>query len=350
MHVLIIGYGKIGQIKARLWKSLDATVYIYDSKASAIKKALGIGYQPYNNCLTVDELIIDISSPSEQHYKSLVWAINKFQKSIKLILIEKPLTSSKNELEYFLSLDESIKSKIVLNESYFSSTGLLKLIKTISGAPAYVEIELSKNRLFDIAQGRFFDKNLGSIGIETPHMLAILQMLGIQVNNIEITYANLYIKLGQIENQGFEIHFSSNGTAIVLKSFLGDFTCSESKLMYSNSTVRRVKVRTKTQECILEFDPATMLPRYHSRLTSRRFSQQNKRVREFADDHLKQHMLQLTNGCPVNHLLRFDNAIHLSSILIQLRDNVKVIHLTNDNGGTPQEILTKKGLIKCQSN
>lgn len=348
VQVLVIGYGKIGQIKALLWESLGATVYVHDVSQPAVQKALNDGLKSYKECVTGKKLTIDISTPAEQHYKSLKWAIETISSSIDQILIEKPLASSLEELANFTSLEETVKSKLRLNESYFSSAGLLQLMTSIDETPSHIEIELSKNRLDEIARGRFFDHNLGAVGIETPHMLAILQMLHIPLEKICVSYASLYVDSRQIENQGFEMSFIAAGISVLLRSFLGDFTRSESRLIKSNRMARYVKVRTKLNDYVLEFDPAPDLQRYHSRLTMRQSGQSKPVVSEFTDNHLKEHMLHLQNKDPVNPLLEFENAVYLSSLLNKFRDNLDDIKIDSQLMGTTPVPITRKGLQKCQ--
>ncbi len=350
MHVLVIGYGKIGQIKALLWKSLGVTVYVHDVSQPVVHKAVNDGFKSYKECLTGKKLTIDISTPAEQHYNSLKWAIETISSSIDQILIEKPLASSLEELANFTSLEENLKSKLTLNESYFSSAGLLQLMNSIDETPLHIEIELSKNRLDDVAHGRFFDHSLGAVGIETPHMLAILQMLHIPLNKISVSYASLYVDSRQIENQGFEMSFMTAGTSVLLRSFLGDFTRSESRLIKSNRTIRYVKVRTKLNDYVLEFDPAPDLQRYHSRLTMRQSGKTKSTVSEFTDNHLKEHMLHLQNEDPVNPLLSFDNAVYLSSLLNKFRDSFNYTKIDSQLMETRPALITRKGLQKCQLN
>jgi len=344
VQVLVIGYGKIGQIKALLWRSLGAVVYVYDINPSVIQKALDDGYKSYVGRIPDQELIVDISSPAGQHYISLQWLVDNISSPLQYILIEKPLVSSVEELTKFTSISESLRSKLILNESYFSSRGLRKLVDSVNEKPLHVEIELSKNRLDDIANGRFFDYKLGAIGIETPHMLAILQMLDLSIHNIDISEANLYVDSKQTENQGFEIFFTTNGTSVVLRSFLGDFSSTNSQIIKSNSTVRSINIHTKLRDFRLEFDPAPKLPRYHSRLTIRRINENKESVSEFADDHLREHMVQFQNKDPVNPLIMFNNAVHLSTVLHTLKDSVKVIDVPARTAEISQQIITQEGV------
>lgn len=348
MQVLVIGYGKIGQIKALLWKSLGASVFVHDVSQAALKKAVSDGLKTSAECKIDQDITIDISSPAGQHYESLKWCLDTTEPPIRQILIEKPLASSPEELKKFRELNELHKAEIVLNESYFSSEGLRRLIDTTDGVPTHIEIELSKNRLDDIAKGRFFDHRLGAIGIETPHMLAILQMFDVSLDETKITKANLYVDARQHENQGYELCFQSGETSVGLRSFLGNFNTSADGLVKTNGTIRSIKARTKSQDLSLEFDPATNLPRYHSRLSINPLFKDPGTITEFADDHLREHMVQLLNKTPINALLKFDNAVYLSDVLTRLRDSFNVIDVSNFVSDhvmeTMPQIITQEGV------
>jgi len=103
-------------------------------------------------------------------------------------------------------------------------------------------------------------------------------------------------------------------------------------------------VRTETNDYVLEFDPASDLPRYHSRLTSSQLSQSKTTVTEFADDHLREHMLQFQKNDSINSLLKFDNAVYLSSVLSKLRSSFNVISISNVLMETMPQSVAQKGL------
>lgn len=339
MQVLVIGYGKIGRIKASLWQSLGASVYVHDVSNAVLQKAVVDGFKTVDQCSASEDLTLDISTPAGQHFSSLEWGVQASVSPIHQILIEKPLASSPVELKKFKKLGMSTRSKIVLNESYFSSIGLRKLAATVDTTPQHIAIELSKNRLQDITNGRFFDYELGALGIETPHMIAILQMLNVAVDQASISKAILHVDSNRVENQGFEISLQSNGTDVVLRSFLGDFSFSSTGEMKSNKTIRNIMVRTQSQNITLEFDPARDLPRYHSRLTIQEIDN-NQVTTEFADDHLRKHMAQLQNKDPVNSFLGFDNAAYLSDTLSKLRGSFKIDRIPDHT----IETITQEGL------
>jgi predicted dehydrogenase len=203
MQVLIIGYGTIGRVKARVWKSLGLDVLVYDTSLNAIVRARNDGYAIYVPRTSLHgEYLVDISTPAGHHWQALEWALANGPACPRAVLIEKPLASNETEIQAFRALNDSALGKhlahnIFINESYVSSSALAILKRSIEAVGEIIEsleVELSKNRLADNSQGRFFDRYLNAIGHEVPHMLAVLQMFGFDVEQVlRSKPATLYI-------------------------------------------------------------------------------------------------------------------------------------------------------------
>jgi predicted dehydrogenase len=184
--VLVVGFGKIGAIKSEIWKSLGAEVYVYDVSPSANKRIIEAGYTPFTllDDTTIKELIVDISTPAAKHATALDWALSTLSVCPRIILLEKPLVSSEAELAVLLDVLKSNPDvnlqHIFVNESYYASTALRKVKELVGESGESIQgltVDLSKNRIMDNDNGRFFDYELGAIGIEMPHMIAIAQYM-----------------------------------------------------------------------------------------------------------------------------------------------------------------------------
>jgi len=340
MRVLIVGYGKIGRTKAFMWKSLDAKVFVSDISQLARQRAIRDGFELLELQKIDNSIIIDISTPAEQHFAALNWCIDYATELPRYILVEKPLVSSVDELAALQDLIQShgndLEDIIFLNESYYESAGLHKLVELIDGPPKYIEVELSKNRLDDSSKGRFFDDRLHSIGIEVPHMLAVLQALDINLDDLRNAKSTLYVDKNRYQNQGFELEFQFNTTKILLRSFLGNFNIRKGNKLSKNNTVRIIKIDTDTQNITLELDPVDNLPRYHSRVSISSAERAEPSVIELADNHMLNHMLQFKQGSSINKLLSYKNAVYLSSLLISMKNHSQIINI---NKATPSSVV-----------
>lgn len=102
MNVLIIGFGTIGKIKARVWKSKNLQVLIYDKNRSEEYVGMNKDYAIVSNLNSIKHVdYIDICTPSGTHV-SLLKEILKRRINFENVLIEKPLFSS---FKNFLNLD-----------------------------------------------------------------------------------------------------------------------------------------------------------------------------------------------------------------------------------------------------
>lgn len=120
----------------------------------------------------------DICTPNKDHYSAIEQIIALDNNAN--ILVEKPVC----ELEQIPSLEKLMahfKGKLVVNENYKSSSVTAKVVEMIEkyGLTNFeVSVEFTKNRVQDVAGGRFLDKALGAFGYEGPHMITVVAGLG----------------------------------------------------------------------------------------------------------------------------------------------------------------------------
>ena len=267
--VLILGCGTIGQIKAGLWLSLGADVYLYDTSPSQVSKLLTtdkrlqrFGHQQ------LDNLMIDISTPSDQHASSMSW-IYKNIKNPRTILVEKPICTNVDDravIKRLLNKHEGVP--VFVNESYFWSTALdwtSDQLQMNNEEIISIEINLSKNRLADTRSGRFFDRELESYGIEIPHAIAILQKFGIGIDELSVRTNIMCRGEDDSFNQGVHLILSDTSDRIVkIDSFLGDFMIQADEKI-QNSLKRWLLVETdKQNKYHVWFDPVAGEQRFKS--------------------------------------------------------------------------------------
>jgi len=268
-YVLIIGYGKIGQIKAQIWKDFGARIFVSDTSSKRINKAIDDGFCD-NNKFRNKYDYIDICTPTNSHIETLLSVISK-QHDFKFITVEKPLFNNQTDRDRLVELlndAPSLSNRIVVNEQYYRSKALMKLRNILSNKKIdRVEIEMSKNRIPDISEGRFIDDKIGVYGIELPHILALLSSLGISVKNAEILSNKCFSACDDNQNCGVCIELLSRDTEIIARSFIGDFALSNNTTsLISNAMTRKLVITSNGDEHTLLFDPHPSMERLYSEI------------------------------------------------------------------------------------
>lgn len=334
MRVLIIGYGKIGRIKAPIWQALGATVYVYEQSTALHPKILKDGYDLFKSIDPAFD-IIDISTPAGAHYKALAWALDITSES-SLYLVEKPLASTQIELEAFKSLltkKPDLIPKIVVNESYYQSSLINKVVEDIDLKNAKIQsihIELSKNRLKDLEAGRFFDVSMESIGLEVPHMLAILDRFDVALPTN--TKASLIVDKDKRANQAFILRTDENIPKLLLESYMGDFRYDGSSITSNMAATRKVVVATNILDYQIEFDPLFNYERFYGKLTILDHGEvlSNEYV---LDNHLSTQLRLVANGTSLQKTsIGAGKAMKITETLLHIRETCEVTEITpHDN-------------------
>lgn len=332
--VLIIGYGKIGRIKSRIWRSLGIEAIVYDIDQKAALSAYQDDFNVYHPSSSMSgDYMLDISTPAGQHFKALAWATSHGAGDPNVIIIEKPLVSTLEEasaLEGFIQTTSgrTLEDKIFVNESYYSSSALALVRDSILESGESIEafeMELSKNRLMDNDQGRFFDAALGAVGIEVPHMLATLQMFGLRPELLVASRATLLIDHMRPDNQAFLLQHCYAGVDIKLTSYLGDFRLQSGRLVKNEGIVRELRVTTNKTCYRLEFDPVAILPRYYTKLHTLSATTVSQ-PQAIVDDHLRKHMSLCAASQESAHtdLFGLENAILIAKTLMAIRHQCQI--------------------------
>ncbi|TDL33462.1 hypothetical protein EVU91_13185 [Macrococcoides bohemicum] len=221
------------------------------------------------NKLEIEFDIIDISTPSTTHINVLKSILSK-KIIFKKIIIEKPLFSSQDEYNLLLSIFDSykgLKNKIYVNEQYYSSKALEKFSRSLNfNTINKISIDMSKNRLLDQINGRFIDSNLEAYGIEIPHILAVLDYLKINLDEITIEENNHYIDKNNYNNQGVSIHFKINNIDIFITSFLGDFYVKGNFKIPNNMNRSLCINEDNSINSSLKFDPVQNVERLYTEI------------------------------------------------------------------------------------
>lgn len=172
----IVGLGNVGRLHGAILSAQG-------------RPFIGVDPNPAADCFrSFDELprpIRDqigfwhICTPTGLHL-SVVRRILEFNERARL-LIEKPICQ-RDQLSAMRSVLACCpEARVLVNEQYRYSAALHWLRSTREkrshAAPIHIEIEMSKNRQSDVANGRFVDNQAGVFGYEWPHLTTALSVL-----------------------------------------------------------------------------------------------------------------------------------------------------------------------------
>jgi hypothetical protein len=330
MDVLVVGYGKIGRIKAFIWQSLGRNVYVYDTNPAKNVQLVADGFTPHGGHTYAHDLVVDISTPASYHVSSLAWVLEHVMPEPRTVLVEKPLVSDEAEeraLHALLSAagNAAYKNKIVVNESYYLSSALGFVVDDIRSRSLQIieaHIELSKNRMQDVRNGRFVDENLGSLGIELPHMIAMAQELGFGLDELSIKSVSVFSK-NERHNEGFRIKLRSDGVPVVLESYLGDFRMLGDDVWRSNDMpIRTLTVTTNGRAYKVFFDPVPDIERYKAKICTYGPDGGALETTIIDDNHLRTHLNKIHLGAKapyVDPLLEVDNSLEITKFILELK-------------------------------
>ena len=331
MHVLIIGYGKIGRIKARIWAAHGHRVTVHDIDPLRLADARDDGFEAFDKVNDAAQTgIVDISTPASFHLPALKWALNILPSLPRVILIEKPLVSSQSELvefkEFLQYHNPAAASRIAINESYYASSAarnVLEQLRRGGCAIQAINIELSKNRLTDVFGGRFTDPHLGIFGIEVPHTLALLQHFGIGLESLIIKDVCIFRRAEDIHNEGIRLSLTYEGIDISLESYLGDFKVTENGVE-DNKTTRSAQIVTDDKSYLIEFDPVPDAERYVSRINVSKDSRHIDTIL-MEDDHMSCHLKHVSamESIGQGEYFAVNNAITISEMLLRLKGQAR---------------------------
>lgn len=316
-NILIIGFGKMGKIKASIWHSLGAKIFILDTEQTT-SAIVPREYTSVNSVydffvkVKTTHYFVDIVTPNGTHMQVLEDVCKHAVGTSVTIIIEKPAFSSLDEMRMLDRISASSKQvNLLVSENYMSSLALHQLKQLLEQKKAdgltiqKIEVNFSKNRMQDVGTGRFYDKELGPYGIELPHMLACLDAIGVTIDSLEIK-KSLHLHFSEdIYDEGvYVVLASTTGIHIVLNQSLGSFSVDEQLDLNQNKLERWIQVQLSDSSQIrVDFDPVATLPRYTSRL------QVSNQTPVISDNHLRAHLQAIfventdyMNKISVNHL------------------------------------------------
>lgn len=209
MKVGIVGFGKMGQIRAEAVENCGGTVIgIFDTDIKVTESK----YKIYD---TVDELFIDeeidsvfICTPNFLNAPYTIKALN----SGKNVFCEKPPAKTTKELEGVLEAEKNSDKKLMYGFNHRHHQSIIK-VKEIVDSGDYGKIlwmrgRYGKNVNKDYFQNWRADKELSGGGIlidQGIHMLDLFVYMAGDFDKIQSTVSNQYWKIEGIEDNVFSI-------------------------------------------------------------------------------------------------------------------------------------------------
>lgn len=273
--VLIIGLGKFGTIKADVYTRLGCYVDALDIKGISSSSSVHNCYNsPDQIRLGYD--VYEICVPTQRHVEYL--SLLTINNPDVTVVCEKPLCSNYRDLAAGIATaGRNFNTNYVYSENYVASNAIkpiLALIKEHSLVATKVVMEFSKDRRPDIEGGRFVDTDLEGFGIEIPHMLTFLEILGFQYSKITstvtedlVTENKTYLRQGNIKIRGF----SEEGVSVeIYQSLDGQTNFKHSSLLVDPENKKPYRILymefEEGYEIFVQFEPVYTLERYIARI------------------------------------------------------------------------------------
>lgn len=178
-----VGYGVVAKIHEQKLKEFGVkTIGIVETDIEKRKQATQDGYQVFSSCAEAAKLqpfFWDICVNTNHHFQ-IMKSIMSFDNYTNII-VEKPICLY-SEIAKLKDILSEFRGQIVVNENYYSSNVIYTLknlaFHKFKITPQKLVVEFTKNRYLDMLEGRFIDNDLGVIGYEGSHMLAIILEMG----------------------------------------------------------------------------------------------------------------------------------------------------------------------------
>jgi len=178
--VVICGFGKIGLIHAQKFMEMDIPLNVIETNEKRQELAKGMGLKVYSSMqdLPYDDYVFDICLPNTLHLdwvkKAVDWGSNK-------VILEKPATTSLEELEDLEKIVEENQVRLVVNENYLYShitAKVLDIVNKYGIKPNKVYSDFSKNRMADFHKKRGHHLRHPHITeMEVPHQISMMLLL-----------------------------------------------------------------------------------------------------------------------------------------------------------------------------
>lgn len=177
-----IGFGKIARIhEEQLKKHGVQTIGVVEVNPDLLTEIERAGLQAFKSLedtVAFKPDFYDICTPAHARL-DVLRALCSLNPAAN-ILIEKPVCSYK-DIQLIQDIFKDHRGKVVVNENYASSNvtkAVRDVLSTKRIRPKRLIVESTKNRGSDFLNGRYVDSELGALGYEGSHLLAIVGEFG----------------------------------------------------------------------------------------------------------------------------------------------------------------------------
>ncbi|MGW4731708.1 NAD(P)-dependent oxidoreductase [Streptomyces shenzhenensis] len=177
----VVGYGAAGRLHAEILAEHGASLTVVDPKHQDLPKAYRSfphGLEEMPTAVRSAIRLWSICCPTADHLPVLRTILAKDPEA--RILLEKPACQG-HEIDAFAALLASHRNaRVMVTDQYQHARALDALTDLMNrleprAEPDYVAVTFTKDRISDIAKGRFVDRSYGVLGYEWLHMLAVLR-------------------------------------------------------------------------------------------------------------------------------------------------------------------------------
>ncbi|MFJ8013492.1 Gfo/Idh/MocA family oxidoreductase [Streptomyces sp. NPDC096339] len=180
LRCVLVGYGRMGALHHAKLTGLGVRVVgVVDSRLSGSARAsAGLPVISPAGAARLRPDLWDICVPTAAHAAVLAEVCGGDARAH--VIVEKPLCAP-GDVPVVRGLLAAHRGRVVVGEHYLSSAVLERVAEAtdrLGLVPRRVTVEMSKHRGRDVSQGRFQDRDLGALGYEGPHLVAVVDSLG----------------------------------------------------------------------------------------------------------------------------------------------------------------------------
>jgi len=184
MNVIQIGNGNVAKMHRECFTEKAMVTAVIETNPAKRKLAEDAGLPAFPDIASLSAELMekvdlwDICVPDEGHYPMMKKIL---EMGFKKILVEKPICQPSQIPAMRKLLEDFPGAQICVEETYASSE-VVRIIREQSNKCGMIRpkiwMEQSKNRMQDIINGRFIDKELGVFALEVPHSLTAVTATG----------------------------------------------------------------------------------------------------------------------------------------------------------------------------
>ncbi|MFH1423470.1 MAG: Gfo/Idh/MocA family oxidoreductase [Candidatus Nealsonbacteria bacterium] len=186
MKIIQIGNGNVAKMHRECFTRESMVIAVIETNPAKLKRAKEEGFSAFPDIASLPLRLMeeadlwDICAPDENHYPMMKKIL---EMGFKKILVEKPICQPSQIQAMRKLLANFPNAKICVEETYASSQVVATIREMCEKYRIFhpkILMEQSKNRMQDIVNGRFVDKELGVFALEVPHSFTAVTATGIK--------------------------------------------------------------------------------------------------------------------------------------------------------------------------